>query len=207
MTLRHFVFAVLAAPLLGLIPEQAQSCTLVPEHGGGIGGSIESLQPGTFTGRVECEATSHALAIWTISVDGSAEALGVRDDPLFRVRTANPLTQVAAIGYDQNIQFSLFRRAMEQPENATRLFATVCDTGDDPLNCSLGQQRVKLRIDLRDTDDDGVVDHAYNQISVYDGASKLQVVYVDLPTDAQPHRLVGAWLRFFSETGVLKLER
>lgn len=203
MTLRSIVPLTLALVLasFGFV----QACTLEPTDGGPTASAIGTLAPGTFAGHIDCDGVRHQVGVWTLLVDGKSETVGIRDEPLFQIEQANPLQAVARISYDRDVQFTLFRRARDPVERPHRLFATVCAIGSDPLDCSLGDRRIKIRIDLRDSNLDGILNRAYHQISIYDGADRLQVIFIDLPTGKHPHDLVGAWIRFFRQTGAVNL--
>lgn len=210
MPAKTLIPAFAAFLIVALSHGAAPACALYADRGDpGVTG-LDALPPGTFQGQFRCGALRMPVSVWTLEVDGTAERLGVRDDPLFRMPDANPLTQIARIGYDRTAHFTMFRRRLSaEPgaERAHRLFVTLCTDHAQPLDCSFGRHRVKMRVDLRDGNKDGRLDRAYHQISVYDGGDRLQVVYVDLPHDPRPHVMVGQLIRFLGETGMVDLER
>lgn len=189
----------------------AGGCALVPENGGGET-HIRQLQDGIFLGSVVCQHGSRPISVWTMTVDATASELGVRDNPLFAGMSGNPIIAVASIGYGQDSRFTVFRRRQSlegglQPGAPDRVFGTLCATPEaaEPLDCSIGPSRVKMRVDIRDVDADGAHDRAFHEISIYDGTNRLQVVYMETDYDARPHAMVRQWLGLLNEIEAIDL--
>lgn len=192
---------------------EADGCGLIEEETGRPA-RIEELPDGVFLGGLKCRHGIRAVSVWTMTVDGGAARLGIRDDPLFDGVGANPLVAVASIGYDDSARFTVFRRNQSvtgglRAGAPDRIFGTLCTEigagAEVPLDCSFGEHRVKMRVDIRDNDVDGVHDRAYHEISIYDGDSRLQVIYMETTYDRRPQSLVRHWLTLLGEIGIIAL--
>ena len=187
----------------GLAPHSVEPAEITP---------LESLPEGIVRGRGICDGFDRPMAVWTLPVDPEQEDLGIRDRPLFRSVPANPLVAVteAAVGADARI--AIFRRqrspaaSAEAPDRRPphRLFGTYCDAGSaEPLDCGANGARIKMRADVVDSDGDGALDQVRHQISIWDGAERLQVLMFDTRHAGRPLGNAVPWIEALRLAGRL----
>lgn len=186
--------------------EPAAACTLTSPTDESMRPLRLADMPDGLSGAVmRCGAREMKLQVWTLAVDGAAASLGIRDEPLFSADRTGPLTRLISAKVEAAGQVAVFERretaALSQGgdqvrRQAFRRFATFCDgrAGADPLDCSLGAARVKARVSVRHADEDGIPDVGVHEISVYDGADRLQVISFIAPYAASPVRDVALWI-------------
>ncbi|MEM9783280.1 MAG: hypothetical protein AAF899_12485 [Pseudomonadota bacterium] len=175
--------------------------------------SVASLPEGIAAGWVHCPGEAALpLVVWTLAIDPDAAFIGVRDAPLFRPLPANPLIDVAGVGLDDDAAFSIFARAdqavqaRQAPDGPdTRqpfwLFGTLCArAAADRLDCSVRGGRLKARVDVRDSDGDGVLDLDRHEISILT-EDRLQVLRFAVPHDAEWLGVVAHWVKAMSIVG------
>ncbi len=209
---RAVLAAAAIAAALGIAEaDAATACRLVAEHGERSYARLGALPDGIFSGRLLCGKDANVITVWTMSVDAAKPRLGIRDDPLFAEFAANPLREIGRVHYEDDARVTLFRRSvsLDRPDTRRgaryRVFGTLCDEpAERALDCGYRGQRIKVRTDMRDVSQDGELDHAYHQISVYDGGRKLHVIYQDTGYDPRPHALAGVWLSVLGDAGVLE---
>lgn len=176
---------------------------------------LAALPDGISRGQASCDGVVRPMAVWTLGVDRRAPDLGVRDRPLFRSRAANPLVPVAAAEVAGAGRLTLFKRREDHargaaPEGAPdrrppfRLFGTFCDlAAADPLDCAAGSARIKMRGDVIDSDGDGTLDRVRHQVSIWDGADRLQVLMFDAAHAGRPLGNAVPWLEALALAGRL----
>lgn len=203
--------ALLAAPLPASLP--AAACGL--RLGDAEPVPIDALPVGTVTGQADCDGVERQLSVWTLSVDPGAPDLGIRDRPLFRQRAANPLVPLASVAVGEG-RMTLFRRRSEPERTADelpaaadrrapyRLFGTYCDAdAGDPLDCTAGAARVKMRADVIDHDGDGTLDRVRHSISIWKGGDRLRVMMFETPHAGRPLGNAAAWVEALALAGLL----
>ncbi|HUF57061.1 MAG TPA: hypothetical protein VMM55_10935 [Thermohalobaculum sp.] len=205
---------LLAAALLaaGAPGDAAPDCGIVPD-GGGAAAALDTLPEGIVRGRAECDGVVRPVAVWTLRVDGEAADLGIRDRPLFRSRAANPLVPIADAAVGEAGRLSLFKRREDHARGAAsnpdrrppfRLFGTFCEAPfAEPLDCSAGPARIKMRADVVDADLDGALDRVRHSVSIWDGAERLQVLMFDTPHAGRPLGNAVPWIEALALAGRL----
>lgn len=195
-------------------PSLAEPCGVVAATGAEAT-PLEALPEGIVRGRAECEGLSRPVAVWTLPVDGGAADLGIRDRPLFRSRAANPLVRVARAAVGEAGRLTLFKRreahtrtegAADLPDRRPpfRLFGTFCDlAATEPLDCRAGAARIKMRADVVDTDRDGALDRVRHEVSIWDGADRLQVLMFETEHAGPPLRNAVPWVEVLALAGRL----
>lgn len=191
--------ALLALVLVALAVESRAGCGL--RVGDGAIRPLADLPEGTIRGQGVCDGVETPMAVWTMAVDGGSEDLGIRDRPLLQSAPANPLIAVeaAAVGTARITVFR--RRATPDPGRGPddrrpfRFFGTLCDAGAaEPLDCSAGSSRVRMRANVMDTDQDGVLDRVRHEVSIWDGADRLQVMMFETRHAGRPLSNAAAWI-------------
>ncbi|MEM6974305.1 MAG: hypothetical protein AAF577_16025 [Pseudomonadota bacterium] len=168
--------------------------------------TLASLPEGITAGHIRCPGEAPmAMVIWTLSLDPEAPFIGVRDAPLFTRLPLNPMIDLAQVGFAADRAFSVFARADRAEEAAAfpegpdrraphRLFGTLCPRdAADPLDCGLAGGRLKARVDLNDSDGDGVLDIARHEVSIVT-ADRLQVLRFIVPHQPDPVDVVAHWV-------------
>lgn len=210
------VAAAIAATVLAIFggPATAEPCGIAMTPGAGPV-PLADLPAGIVTGMAECDGVTRPAGVWTLPVDPELPDLGIRDRPLFRSRPANPLVPVASAEVGAVGRITLFkRREAEARGEATagepdrrrpyRLFGTFCDlAAGDPLDCSAGAARVKMRADIVDADRDGVLDRARHQVSIWDGGHRLQVLMFETEHAGRPLGNAVPWIEALALAGRL----
>lgn len=176
---------------LPLASQDAKACEfIVPDANGRIakGPSFEMMDDGLTSGLLSCNGEIFRMTVMTIAVDTSQKHIGVRDDPLFSTQTMGELEAVGSVPISDNALVHVLGRVNQSPRIGPRRgfvhFATLCDAKDAmaPLNCSLGNARIKFRTTVMDTNDDEIVDHAFYELSVYQASGRLYMVSFATPT-------------------------
>ncbi|MBA4781627.1 MAG: hypothetical protein H2045_00210 [Rhizobiales bacterium] len=186
--------AIALALFFPLLSQEAKACEFViPDSNGNIakGPSFELMDDGLTNGLLSCNGEIFRMTIMTIAVDISQKHIGVRDDPLFSTQTMGELKTVGSVPISDNARIHVLGRVNQSPRIGLRRgfvhFATLCDAADAmaPLNCSLGNARIKFRTTTMDTDDDEIVDHTFYELSVYQASGRLYMVSFATPTREQ----------------------
>lgn len=187
-------------------------CGIVPAEGGPAT-ALEALPEGIVRGRAECDGVERPIAVWTLGVDATAPDLGIRDRPLFRSRAANPLVPVADAAVGEAGRLWLFKRREDHAQGEAsepdrrppfRLFGTFCEaTAVEPLDCSAGAARIRMRADVVDSDLDGALDRVRHQVSIWDGGERLQVLMFETPHAGRPLGNAVPWLEALALAGRL----
>ncbi|MEO1468761.1 MAG: hypothetical protein AAFV86_06885 [Pseudomonadota bacterium] len=219
------VAATLALALAALtvaMAGPAAACPFLPgEHQqlGAPATSLDKLPEGITKGWVHCPGEApRPLLVWTMAIDPAASWVGVRDAPLFLPLPENPLVGVAVAGLSGDARFDVFMRReavtlagaapAEGPDTRPphRVFGTLCArAAPDRLDCSIGEageaRRLKARVDLMDSDADGVLDLARHEVSILDG-DRLQVLR--FAVDHQPDTLdvIARWVEVVAIAGL-----
>lgn len=168
--------------------------------------AMAELAEGLVVGQLVCgHAERLPIGIWTLSVDPAADHLGVRDNPLFSTDHLGPLTQLFQADIGQKARIAVYERSatahlsLGRPSaerRAFRRYAAVCDAAHagDPMLCSLGAARIKVRVTALDEDFDGALDTNFNEISLYDGKARLNVVSFRSDYAPDPASAVADWI-------------
>lgn len=204
--------------LLCLIALPAAACPFRPGEtveSAGAAAAIASLPEGVVRGWVQCPGErARPMVVWTLRIDAEADYVGVRDAPLFTALPQNPLVRVAGIGYGRDADFTMYMRADQavdakvlarSPDRRKPywLFGTLCSKGVvDALDCRVGKQRMKARVDTRDSDGDGVLDVARHEVSILHG-DRLQVLSFTVPHAPEPRRIIARWVEALDIAGFL----
>ncbi len=210
--MRGALVLLLAAALLAAGSAAAADCGVVRQDGAAAT-ALAALPEGIVRGRAECDGVARPIAVWTLIVDADAPDLGVRDRPLFRSREANPLVPVADAAVGEAGRLWLFKRREDHalggasdPDRRPpfRLFGTFCEAAAaEPLDCSAGAARIKMRADIVDADLDGALDRVRHQVSIWDGAERLQVLMFDTPHAGRPLGNAVPWIEALALAGRL----
>lgn len=206
--MRGLLAGLLLAALAG---PAAADCGFRPKSAPETLGPIAALPEGVISGEAVCDGLTWPMAVWTMAVDGTSADLGIRDRPLFRGTPANPLVEVgrATVG---GARMTIFQRQTTTPADQDgadrrppfRLFGTICDEGAaEPLDCSSGSARIRMRANVIDTDGDGTLDRVRHQVSIYDGADRLQVLMFETPHAGRPLANAVPWIEALRLAGML----
>ncbi|MEL7347191.1 MAG: hypothetical protein AAFN17_05500 [Pseudomonadota bacterium] len=217
MSFRTAALAALVAPLIVLAAPAAEACSFSPGEDAEAAAApvaLAALPEGITRGYVRCRpGNERPLVVWTLRIDAEDSYVGVRDAPLFEPMPSNPFVRVGGVGLGRDAAFTLYMRehdlmgresmAMPAEGKPYRLFGTLCaDRDAHTLDCTLGNRRMKARVDIRDSDGDGTLDYARHEVSILAG-DRLQVLRFATPYNAQSHRLIGHWVRAMETAGVL----
>lgn len=178
------------------------------------GARLSALPDGLYAATLDCGGEMTPLEIWTLTVDADEPHLGVRDDALFSEEHTGPLVRVgdAVIGKAARVTVLLREQTARRTDAASdfqqapyRTFGTVCDVHHfgTPLHCGVGARRIKIRSDARDSDLDGALDLSFHQVSVYDGADRLQVISFPAAYDPSPMAAAADWVALLDKLALL----
>ncbi|MEO1067204.1 MAG: hypothetical protein AAFW47_07485 [Pseudomonadota bacterium] len=202
---------ILLSSILTLSPREAHACSfLVPDANGNAqrGPSLHTINRGFTHGLLDCGGENHAMMIITIGVDKNEPHVGVRDDPLFSADIVGELETVDDISISRTAKLHVLGRANASPRIGARRgfvrFATVCDVneGYEPLNCSWGKARIKVRTTVVDTDADDIVDRSYHELSVYNGSDRLHMVTFWTPHRSHLRGTTADWISALHAFGI-----
>lgn len=205
--------------------ETSEKLEASPEDGRTASGAAPSLLNAAPEGvsriALDCGGRIETFQIWTLAVDSTAATLGVRDDPLFAPRHTGPLVAIADAEIGDFARVTVMTRAEALaaptlrgtpialgPQDASqRVFGTICDldAAGAPLDCAVGGRRIKMRADPIDADRDGFVDARAHEISIYDGANRLQVVSFLSTFEDAPLSAAATWLEVLAAVGAIDL--
>ena len=211
----------LAAALLLALPlplaAEAEPCGLRPaDAAAGAPVPLAELPEGIVRGLGVCDGLERPMAVWTLAVDAASQDLGIRDRPLLHSVPANPLVPVTEAEVAPAGRLSIFRRDRSplrpagEPADAPdrrapyRLFGTFCDPpAAEPLDCSAGAARIKMRADVVDADLDGALDRVRHEVSIWDGADRLQVLMFETDHAGRPLGNAVPWIEALTLAGQL----
>ncbi|MEM6668272.1 MAG: hypothetical protein AAF661_03560 [Pseudomonadota bacterium] len=179
-------------------------------------GRLSALGEGTTRFDANCLQQPSSFVVWALAVDAESTYLGVRDDALFQERHTGPLIRLgdAEIGNVARVTVLARPQAIERTPITTgmrqtphRWFGTICDRTHfgDPLDCNVGEQRIKMRMDAQHVDGDGLLDVSVHEISVYDGDARLYVISFITPYRSSPEEAAATWIDVLSTMQVIDL--
>jgi hypothetical protein len=186
-------------------PAAAHACEfLVNTETGMQPVQLSDMNDGIVNGTLGCGSERLNTQFWTMSVDTGKSVLGVRDGKLFETRFTGPLSELLTAQIEDHVDVSVHERTetvelsrgpLPVKRHRFRRYVTFCDAGAaDPLNCSLGDVRVKARVTFEHADDDGYLDASMHEISFFDGVSKLHVMSFITPYSQNPTGDISRWI-------------
>lgn len=194
--------AVLVFALLASAPANACDLRL---RDGTVAADLSALPEGIVEATVDCGARRLTAQFWTLAVDPAQTELGVRDGKLFDTTRTGPLTELVSARIEDHLRVTVQERSdtaalslrpEPQPRARYRRFGTFCDdiADSDPLDCSVGEARIKARVTAEHVDDDGWLDISMHEISVYDGDSRLHVMSFTTPYSPETTDDIAQWI-------------